>query len=31
MGSSPEGLQELITTEYAHWEKILPTLGIQAK
>jgi tripartite-type tricarboxylate transporter receptor subunit TctC len=31
VGSSPEGLQELITTEYAHWEKILPALGIQAK
>ncbi len=30
-GSSPEELQALIETEYAHWEKIIPDIGIQAK
>lgn len=31
MGSTPEGFQELIASEYAQWEKVLPGLGIQAK
>jgi tripartite-type tricarboxylate transporter receptor subunit TctC len=30
-GSSAEELQELIKAEYAHWEKVIPSIGIQAK
>jgi tripartite-type tricarboxylate transporter receptor subunit TctC len=30
-GSSPDELQELIKTEYGHWEKVIPSIGIQAK
>jgi len=30
-GSSPEELQKLIEAEYAHWERVIPAMGIQAK
>jgi tripartite-type tricarboxylate transporter receptor subunit TctC len=30
-GSTSDQLQELIKAEYAHWEKVIPGIGIQAK